>query len=378
MNSLWILCFSILIVYHFQFCNSTYIFTQNDFGTSVCKSEIYDENCPEGTPTIFNGPKKNVPMNLGFLNKTSDIFYDGYNMTEFGFPIFFEYFLDNENLNVNLIIANGKQSKVGNGLYYYVSLIDDEGICGKTRPTTEKETLSGGLYLNQRKAKYAYYIYQSPDSTCILTIEFDDLFQGDYETKNPKKIKPQEINLIASKVKGFYYPFFTIDSILGTAVFLTFKDDKLSAVHYKIDENDLTNFKKVLSLSLTLDSKSDGGESILWYFENPYNYKNSNPTFTSFAKSTFLFFAIEEYSNVIGIWSPKYAHATLLDIDDNHRRFYFLDSDYLNYFTMDYFEEDTEYETFSNLLSNSSSTSFIHLNKAYFQKNQEIEKVSDL
>uniref|UniRef100_A0AC35FGE4 Uncharacterized protein n=1 Tax=Panagrolaimus sp. PS1159 TaxID=55785 RepID=A0AC35FGE4_9BILA len=215
-------------------------------------------------------------------------------------------------------------------------------------------------------AKYAYYIYQSPDSTCILTIKFDDLFQGDYDTKNPIKIQSQEINLIASKVKDFYYPFFTIDTILGTAVFLTFKDDKLSAVHYKIDENDLTTFKK-----------SDGAESILWYFENPNNYKNSNPTFTSFGKSTVLFFAIEEYSNVIGIWSPKHAYTTLLDIDDNHRRLYFLDSDYIDYFTMDYFEEDTEHEIFLNLRSNSSSTSFIHLNKAYFQKNQELEKVSD-
>uniref|UniRef100_A0A914QBL8 Uncharacterized protein n=1 Tax=Panagrolaimus davidi TaxID=227884 RepID=A0A914QBL8_9BILA len=114
----WCFCFSILIVFHLQYCYSTYVFTQYDLGTHVCKSEDYYSYCPQGTDAIFIGDKKNMPMNLGFLNLPSDKFYDDYNMTEYGFPIFYKYDWTDEKLNVDLIIANGKQASDKQGYVF--------------------------------------------------------------------------------------------------------------------------------------------------------------------------------------------------------------------------------------------------------------------
>uniref|UniRef100_A0AC35F731 Uncharacterized protein n=1 Tax=Panagrolaimus sp. PS1159 TaxID=55785 RepID=A0AC35F731_9BILA len=109
----WCFCFSILIIF-LQLCNSSsisYTFTQHKLETYVCKTGDYWSNCKKSTDPIFKGEKKNMPMNLGFLNLPSDKFYDDYNMTEYGFPIFYEYFLYEQKLKVNLIIANGKQAQ---------------------------------------------------------------------------------------------------------------------------------------------------------------------------------------------------------------------------------------------------------------------------
>uniref|UniRef100_A0AC35GSB0 Uncharacterized protein n=1 Tax=Panagrolaimus sp. PS1159 TaxID=55785 RepID=A0AC35GSB0_9BILA len=190
-----------------------------------------------------------MPMTLGILNLPSEIFHDGYNMTEYGFPIFYEY-EKHLWLKVYLIIANGKKTKYNGGSYYYVYLFDEGKKCKSNKPQFgtrfgEMDTLSGGLYLNQRNASYAYFIYQSRNATCIFTIEFKDLFQGDYATKQVKKITPKQVNLIKknefqgnyatkqvkkitpkqvnlikkTEVKDFYYPFFSIDPLLGMLLF---------------------------------------------------------------------------------------------------------------------------------------------------------------
>uniref|UniRef100_A0AC35GY31 Uncharacterized protein n=1 Tax=Panagrolaimus sp. PS1159 TaxID=55785 RepID=A0AC35GY31_9BILA len=222
-------------------------------------------------------------------------------MTEFGFPIFYEYFFDDSKLKVNLIIANGRKTIIGNGKYYYVRLIDEEGKCGETRPKTQKDTL-----------------------------------QGNYGTDFPIFIKPQNGLIIQSQVKDFIYPFFTIDPIFGTMAFLIKDDIEFAAIHYKINENNLTNFEKVFSISLP-------------FKQAPWNYvyefynlilKNSDddfvdskyPSFTSYGKVTYIFFAYASRGGgFCGIWSPKKqptSNLTKLHNDDSSRYLYFLDSDY--------------------------------------------------
>ena len=49
-------------------------------------------------------------MDMGFLNKSSDLLGGSYNMSIYGFPIFYEYSVAKPIFNVNLIIANGTVS----------------------------------------------------------------------------------------------------------------------------------------------------------------------------------------------------------------------------------------------------------------------------
>ena len=46
-------------------------------------------------------------MDMGFLNKSSDLLGGSYNMSIYGFPIFYEYDVSAHFFTVNFIIANG-------------------------------------------------------------------------------------------------------------------------------------------------------------------------------------------------------------------------------------------------------------------------------
>uniref|UniRef100_A0A914QD21 Uncharacterized protein n=1 Tax=Panagrolaimus davidi TaxID=227884 RepID=A0A914QD21_9BILA len=217
--------------------------------------------------------------------------------------------------------------------YFYVTLIDEDGKCRETRPKSEKETLSGALYLNQRFAKYAYFIYQSSSSsTCIITIEFEDLFQGDYRTKELVTIKPKEINRIPKIIENFYYPFFTIDPIFGTMVYLVRNGNELSAVHYIINENRITHFEQVFPLELRADP--DKPTEILWYLQNPDIMfdRGMLPVFTSYGKSTFFFLpkSGEGGTSVAGFWTASKVQGSYVKVlkYDNQRHFYYLNYGY--------------------------------------------------
>uniref|UniRef100_A0AC35FW02 Uncharacterized protein n=1 Tax=Panagrolaimus sp. PS1159 TaxID=55785 RepID=A0AC35FW02_9BILA len=285
-------------------------------------------------------------------------------MTEYGFPIFYKYHWKDDKLNVDFIIANGKQAP---------------NKQGETRPKSEKETLSGALYLNQRFAKYAYFIYQSASSsTCIFTIDFEDLFQGDlrtseYGTIKPKEInripkiiknfyypfftidpifgtmvylfqgdlrtlaygtiKPKEINRIPKIIENFYYPFFTIDPIFGTMVYLVRDGNELSAVHYIINENRIKYFEQVFPLELRADPNNP--TEIVWYLANPdiMFERGVLPVFTSYGKSTFFFLPKSGEgggTSAFGFWTASKVQESYVKVlhYDNHRHFYYLNYGY--------------------------------------------------
>uniref|UniRef100_A0A914R2J0 Uncharacterized protein n=1 Tax=Panagrolaimus davidi TaxID=227884 RepID=A0A914R2J0_9BILA len=224
--------------------------------------------------------------------------------------------------------------------YYYVKLVDENGECGETRPRDgeKKDKLSGALYLNQKYAKYAYFVYQSFDfKTCILTIEFEDLFQGDYSTGKPVPIKPKKVNVIENEVDNYFYPFFTIDAIMGTMVYLTKTGDKLAAVHYKIDESNLTNVKYTFHIPLKT-GWWDKYRGMIWVLQSDKNLFHKSPSFTSYGTATFLFSAkTPNYPGITGFWFMKSqpAYNTQLLKHDNQRHFFYLNPAY--------FEKDREY-----------------------------------
>uniref|UniRef100_A0AC35F6P3 Uncharacterized protein n=1 Tax=Panagrolaimus sp. PS1159 TaxID=55785 RepID=A0AC35F6P3_9BILA len=117
-------------------------------------------------------------------------------------------------------------------------------------------------------------------------------------------------------------------------VYLVKNGSELAAIHYKIDENDLTNFEKVFSIPLPVHPKLDFKNEFyeLIFHNSKYNFVESRyPSFTSYGKFIFLFFGFGGTGGLHGVWSTKKQPTSNLDMlgnGDSLRYLCFLDSDY--------------------------------------------------